>query len=98
VSENPIDALQTWYAAQCDGDWEHEYGVEITTLDNPGWMLRVNLVGTALEGKELVGELNERTETDWFDVKSDGQTFIAAGGPHKLTTLIDEFVNFAKPS
>jgi hypothetical protein len=28
--------LQGWYATQCDGDWEHEYGVSIETLDNPG--------------------------------------------------------------
>ncbi|WP_239135544.1 Imm53 family immunity protein, partial [Actinoplanes derwentensis] len=24
--------LQGWYATQCDGDWEHEYGVSIETL------------------------------------------------------------------
>jgi hypothetical protein len=28
--------LQDWHAGQCDGDWEHSYGVDIGTLDNPG--------------------------------------------------------------
>ncbi len=41
--------LQNWYAAQCDGDWEHQYGVRVETLDNPGWMVKIDLAGTALE-------------------------------------------------
>ncbi|WP_223778749.1 Imm53 family immunity protein [Streptomyces sp. 135] len=24
-----LDWLQNWYARQCDGDWEHEWSVEI---------------------------------------------------------------------
>ena len=27
--------LQSWYQSQCDGDWEHEFGIRIETLDNP---------------------------------------------------------------
>ena len=30
-----------WYLSQCNGDWEHAYGVKIDTLDNPGWTLEV---------------------------------------------------------
>jgi hypothetical protein len=30
--------LQAWYAEQCDGDWEHQFGVSVETLDNPGWV------------------------------------------------------------
>ena len=40
--DEPRDALyllQRWYVAQCDGEWEHAYGVEIGTLDNPGWSI-----------------------------------------------------------
>jgi hypothetical protein len=32
--------LEQWYYDQCDGDWEHAYGIRIGTLDNPGWSLR----------------------------------------------------------
>ena len=45
--------LRAWYAAQCNGDWEQEYGVTIGTLEDSGWQLRVDLVGTALAGAEL---------------------------------------------
>ncbi|MFD5200063.1 Imm53 family immunity protein [Streptomyces sp. NPDC058375] len=29
-------SLQGWYSAQCNEDWEHEWGGKIETLDNPG--------------------------------------------------------------
>jgi hypothetical protein len=42
--------LQAWYASQCNGDWEHEYGVSIETLDNPGWLLKLDLQETGMDG------------------------------------------------
>ena len=33
---NIISKLQDWYFSKCDEDWEHEFGVKIDTLDNPG--------------------------------------------------------------
>jgi hypothetical protein len=24
-----IEQIQTWYAAQCNGDWEHQYGISM---------------------------------------------------------------------
>ncbi|MER7515628.1 Imm53 family immunity protein [Streptomyces sp. NPDC126499] len=33
ASENVLDWLQSWYAAPCDGDGEHEGGVKIETRD-----------------------------------------------------------------
>ena len=32
-----LKVSQQWYQSKCDGTWEHMYGVEIDTLDNPGW-------------------------------------------------------------
>jgi hypothetical protein len=37
MSNDLISWLQRWYTAQCDGGWEHHYGITIGTLDNPGW-------------------------------------------------------------
>ena len=41
--------LEAWYLRQCNGDWEHLYGVTIETLDNPGWSVTIDLTGTKLE-------------------------------------------------
>lgn len=35
-SGDVLERLERWYAAQCNGDWEHTYGVKIGYLDNPG--------------------------------------------------------------
>jgi len=44
-----IEQIQAWYAAQCNGDWEHQYGISIDTLDNPGWCVTIDLTRTSLE-------------------------------------------------
>ena len=42
--------LQRWYAARCDGTWEHQHGISITSCDNPGWWVKIALAGTPLRG------------------------------------------------
>ena len=32
-----INWLEEWYVSNCDGDWEHTFGITINTIDNPGW-------------------------------------------------------------
>jgi hypothetical protein len=36
TTNSSFDALLQWYAAHCDSEWEHTYGVTLDTLDNPG--------------------------------------------------------------
>ena len=40
---NIIDWLQNWTMSQIDGDWEHELGISIRMLDNPGWLLSADI-------------------------------------------------------
>lgn len=46
-----LQALQAWYATQCDGEWEHNHGIEIESCDHDGWWVRIGLVGTDLQGR-----------------------------------------------
>jgi hypothetical protein len=48
-----LSLLEEWYAARCDGDWEHSWGVKIDTLDNPGWTISINLNDTRAESRNL---------------------------------------------
>jgi len=48
---NEIDRLQKWYKSQCNGDWEHQQGISITSCDNPGWWVEIDLSGTPLATK-----------------------------------------------
>lgn len=92
---NPLSALQEWYASVCDGDWEHSSGVRIETLDNPGWMLVVDLEGTPLHGR-LCGAGHESDGGGWITVASDGSAFVAACDPLSLEKAIEAFVEFAR--
>jgi hypothetical protein len=91
-----LRALQAWFAAHCDGNWEQEYGVTIQTVEEPGWELRVDLVGTSLEGVALARQPTGQGSEDWCEMWCDGYTFYAVGGPHDLHELLGAFVSFAE--
>lgn len=80
----------------CDGDWEHEFGMKIDTLDNPGWSVEVDLAGTELEG--LVAETSkiDRSDADWLHWWSDGTHFYAAAGVTNLGEAVDAFQAFVE--
>jgi hypothetical protein len=92
---NAFEFLQEWYSGQCDGDWEHQYGVEIGTIDNPGWRVRVDLQGTALDGCRLDIVRFENADDDWLRYWSDGTRFEAAAGPRSLARAVEAFRSFA---
>jgi hypothetical protein len=103
---NLLPRLQRWYVSNCDGDWEHSWGVTITTLDNPGWHVKVNLEGTRMEGKAFnafehgVGydlpEDPDNPEAAWIVCRVADNAFEAAGGPHQLAEIIATFLNWAE--
>ena len=36
MNNDLLPKLTCWFAARCDGEWEHDRGISITTTDNPG--------------------------------------------------------------
>jgi hypothetical protein len=91
-----LEDLQAWYLAQCDGDWEHSFGIDIGTLDNPGWTVRIDLEGTILESKGLEEIQDLAPEDDWISCKVENKKFVGAGGPHQLTKLLEVFLHWAQ--
>jgi len=97
-----IIELQNWYLSQCNDDWEHTYGIEIGTLDNPGWSLLIDLSDTDLgevsypETSYGIGDSAESSGNDWVVTKIESGKFIGYGGPHKLEELISIFLVWAK--
>jgi hypothetical protein len=102
---NTLTWLQEWYESQCDGDWEHSYGVMLDTLDNPGWSLKISLDYTELEEKKFETISIDRSATDWLrcDVgeakignQSNKAVFQAACGPLNLTEVLEIFQSWAE--
>lgn len=98
--------LQRWYLANCDGDWEHEYGVEIGTLDNPGWSLEIHVQGTVLAGVPFERVEIDRSEHDWVhcwvdipqqpnSTRVQAEAFQARCGPENLEEAIMLFLRWA---
>ena len=90
-----LEGLQRWYRSQCDGDWEHGAGVEIATLDNPGWTIRVSLSGTTLESRPFERIKSERTDEDWLHAWVEDDVWNAAAGPMNLSEALDTFLVWA---
>ncbi|WP_327048832.1 immunity 53 family protein [Microbispora sp. NBC_01189] len=65
------------------------------TLDNPGWSIGVDLVGTDLEGHAFDWRSLDRTEDDWIHIRSDGRLFQGACGPLNLAEMVAGFEKFA---
>ncbi|MEZ6009903.1 MAG: immunity 53 family protein [Planctomycetota bacterium] len=90
-----LAALEDWYRSNCDGDWEHSYGLRIQTLDNPGWCVDVDLLGTALEGQDFASVHVERTEQDWLHCRVEKGVFRGAGGPRNLREILEQFIRWS---
>jgi hypothetical protein len=91
-----LDWLSRWYAAQCDGDWEHIYGPSISTIDNPGWSLEIELAGTDCDGRTLHPiNHNFEDETDWWACWTENNVFYGVGGPLHLRSLLETFRDWA---
>jgi hypothetical protein len=94
-TDRALARLQRWYSAQCDGDWEHGFGVRIETLDNPGWMVTINLKDTPLETVVFPEVHDLDDEREWLDCKVADCEFRGAGGPHMLGVIVETFVRWA---
>jgi hypothetical protein len=94
-----LQRLQQWYKSQCDGDWEHGYGVRIGTVDNPGWTLEVDLTDTPLQYKSF-NEIKSDYEhkTNWLTCFIRDGKFQGACGPERLEDVIEIFLDWAEDS
>ena len=102
IPNNSIAWLQSWYQSQCNDDWEHEHGVAIETLDNPGWVVKVDLTGTALQDVPMeavthseINHMGIDGDHGWLDCKVEDNQFLGAGGPMALIEICDVFMNWA---
>jgi hypothetical protein len=92
MTQHILDAIENWFTAQCDGDWEHSYGLSIESTDNPGWYVEIDLAATALADVEVPFSRNERSESDWMQFEIREGKFTASGGVRNLAEILLKFL------
>lgn len=90
-----IQWLQDWTKSQIDGDWEHELGISISMLDNPGWILSADIsnYGDFLTETKPLGRDND---VDWidFEIRVIAKTYVYIeifGDISKLNKILYSF-------
>lgn len=86
--------IENWYRNRCDGEWEHDGGIRIATLDNPGWIIHVNFCGLDHRFDTSISSRNfERSEDDWafFSYDAAEDELRIACGPANLTEVFEVF-------
>ena len=92
---NMIDWLQNWYKENCDGDWEHMFGIRIQSLDNPGWNVAIDLLDTELEDKAFEEKECYIDDNNWFFCLVKDGIFKGAGDADKLEEILRTFKEWA---
>lgn len=92
----PLERLQVWYQGQCNGDWEHTYGIKIDTLDNPGWTVQISLQETYLEAESFEDVEINRTSNSWIFARVTEKIFKISCGPRNLDEALSIFCNWAE--
>ena len=87
--------LQAWYAGMCDGSWEHDHGIRITTLDNPGWCVQIDVRDTGLEIDDFVAVSVAHSEDDWIVCEIKAGVFEGCGGAENLVGIVEVFLDWA---
>jgi hypothetical protein len=98
ASGSALALLQACYASQCNGEWEHSYGVKIDTIDNPGWSVKIDLAwltSVEIEGKEFK---LDNGDGDWMHCSVKNAMFHGYGDPFKLETIIIYFLREIAPA
>lgn len=90
-----IDWLCDWYKSNCDGYWEHVYGIKIGTLDNPGWMVDIDLLDTYLEEKQFETVQIYNDDSNWIHCSVKDGIFRGNGSIDKLESILLIFREWA---
>ena len=96
-----LDTLAAWLQQQCNGEWEHAFGISIQSTDNPGWWVTIDLRGTPLEHKTFApvvrGEFSGGDpRPPWLHCRVKETVFHGAGDLGQLDEILTIFLAWAR--
>jgi hypothetical protein len=91
-----LERLSDWYLRHCDGEWEHGFGFEIRTLDNPGVAIDINLEDTELQRIPFDEFKDAYDSTDrWLLCRRTETLFEARGAATRFEDMLRIFLDWA---
>lgn len=96
MNSDILEWIQDWVAQHCNGDWEHAQNFTITTIDNPGWGVDINLVDTELENEVFSSVNIEKNEIDWLYCTVKDGRFQGDCGVRNLIQVLQIFRDWAE--
>lgn len=98
--KNNFDLLLEWYQGNCDGEWEHQFGFKIETLDNPGVAIHINVSGTKKEGHlfdTIECENPDNPDLDWYCCKlTDESVWLGACSINNVNNVLEIFLKWCE--
>jgi len=91
-----LEWLQKWYSKNCDGYWEHMYGVSIDNIDNPGWTVTIDICETELESRMFDDIRYDNGDMDWMSCNVKQGKFKGSGDPTKLIKILKVFKDWVE--
>lgn len=97
-----IQRLQAWFDQNCDGDWEHDFGVSIQSCDNPGWWVKIDIRGTPLEHNPFenvrlgVDDDGHASCESWLHCYCEEGVWNGAGDAAKLEAILECFLDWSE--
>lgn len=80
--------LQKWYIENCDGDWEHSYGISISTIDNPGWSVKIDIHDYNIDDTSVNLTGYPEPGDTWLTYRVEKGCFYGHSDPTQLCQII----------
>lgn len=91
-----LEWIQNWYKENCNGEWEHMFGIRIFTVDNPGWRVQIDLSNTNLEKKNFKKIQFFDDDSNWITCYIKDGIFEGGGDNKKLLEILSVFKKWAE--
>lgn len=88
-----LNWLQDWYIQECiiNNNYNSDEIINIDTIDNPGWHIRINLKGIK-STRKILDEINvDNGDDDWVFIKMNSGVFEGVGDKNKLVYILQFF-------
>ncbi len=96
MKKNDFLWFQNWYLIHCNGDWERDKRIHLKTLDNPGWLLTIDLKNTELENQKFQEIKINQSKNNWFFCAVRNNKFEGACGSTNLSEILKIFQDWAE--